>query len=307
MFVAYVVCCLLCPVFCLTPPPLSFSTDDANCAKVFPLPSSAAAATTSSSSSSGIDRNWDCSSGSGSPALNATELLEQGYQFDVKLGERTTVDLFSLQPFVENGDDEDATGTVNICLIVTRRVVAAAARDNEGKGEMLMHKYFCNGAESALNAHETWSSSKIFAIANAAGALREREGKEGQERGEKGIFGIQSSTTGKHGETPLGDLSTIVCSYDTTEGYSSNSLSSYFHDIGWRSFANALVNTTAQTQVCACVLVVAATLQVQYQTVYCVHDFCMVWLRAFCVYKFTHNHSPYPFTHPPTHTHTRID
>ena len=45
-------------------------------------------------------------------------------------------------------------------------------------------------------------------------------------------FGLPSvSTKGKHGPTPLGDLATIVCSYDHTMGYSSNSLSSYFHDI----------------------------------------------------------------------------
>ena len=35
--------------------------------------------------------------------------------------------------------------------------------------------------------------------------------------------------------TPLGDLASVVCSYDTTAGYSSNSLSSYFHDLGWRN------------------------------------------------------------------------
>ena len=39
---------------------------------------------------------------------------------------------------------------------------------------------------------------------------------------------------GKDGTTPLGDLATIVCSYDETKGYTSNSLSSYFNDIGGR-------------------------------------------------------------------------
>mmetsp|Transcript_1738 Transcript_1738/g.3111 ORF Transcript_1738/g.3111 Transcript_1738/m.3111 type:complete len:275 (-) Transcript_1738:164-988(-) len=48
---------------------------------------------------------------------------------------------------------------------------------------------------------------------------------------------------GKHGKTPLGDLSTIICSYDVTEGYSSNSLSSYFHDLGWRSRAYNMVTS----------------------------------------------------------------
>lgn len=58
------------------------------------------------------------------------------------------------------------------------------------------------------------------------------------------LYGIDGSVTGKHGVTPLGDLSTVVSSYDHTAGYSSNSLSSYFHDIGWRDRLNGLVNST---------------------------------------------------------------
>jgi hypothetical protein len=46
---------------------------------------------------------------------------------------------------------------------------------------------------------------------------------------------------GKHGATPLGDLATIICSYDSTQGYSSNSLSSYMHDLGWRQRAHDMV------------------------------------------------------------------
>jgi hypothetical protein len=52
-----------------------------------------------------------------------------------------------------------------------------------------------------------------------------------------------SSSQGKHGKTPLGDLSTVICSYDDTQGYSSNSLSSYFHDLGWRARAHDLVTS----------------------------------------------------------------
>ena len=48
---------------------------------------------------------------------------------------------------------------------------------------------------------------------------------------------------GKNGKTPLGDLSTIICSYDTTKGYSSNSLSSFFHDLGWRERAHNMVTS----------------------------------------------------------------
>jgi hypothetical protein len=80
-------------------------------------------------------------------------------------------------------------------------------------------------------------SSKVFAMANAAGHLRTNETQcEGNR-----LFGLDGSVTGKNGVTELGDLATIICSYDTTAGYSSNSLSSYFHDIGWRGRANGLV------------------------------------------------------------------
>lgn len=70
------------------------------------------------------------------------------------------------------------------------------------------------------------SSSKIFAATNAARHLREICPSH--------LTGLPNSTTGNHGKTPLGDLATIVCSYDTTQGYTSNGLSSYFHDLGWR-------------------------------------------------------------------------
>lgn len=43
--------------------------------------------------------------------------------------------------------------------------------------------------------------------------------------------------------TPLGDLATVVASYDTTAGLTSNSVSSYFHDLGWRSRALELAQS----------------------------------------------------------------
>ena len=54
--------------------------------------------------------------------------------------------------------------------------------------------------------------------------------------------GLEVSTEGVHGTTPLGDLATIVCSYDETQGYTSNSLSAYFHDIGGRDRIYELVS-----------------------------------------------------------------
>ena len=56
-------------------------------------------------------------------------------------------------------------------------------------------------------------SSKIFTMANAAGHMRSNESKC-TSIGDK--LGMDASTTGKHGKTALGDLATVVCSYDTT-------------------------------------------------------------------------------------------
>lgn len=83
---------------------------------------------------------------------------------------------------------------------------------------------------SATEPYETWSSSKIFAGAHAAGSLRSACGE-----------GLAANTTGKHGPTPYGDLLTIVCSYDRTAGYSSNALARYFLDIGGRPGLHQLV------------------------------------------------------------------
>ena len=85
------------------------------------------------------------------------------------------------------------------------------------------------------------NSSKIFAVANAAGHLRTNETQCGSGNSHNELFGLDGTVKGKHGTTPLGDLATVICSYDTTAGYSSNSLSSYFHDIGWRDRIDNLV------------------------------------------------------------------
>ena len=170
--------------------------DDAKCAKKFPnIP----------------DRNWIC------PIAAYTDIpsvdgyvsdsdvtLDKGYQYMQKL----PVDTTSLSPFVTNG--------ANLCLIVTKRVTL------EGQNtHTLYNKYFCAGEASRINSYETWSSSKIFAMANAAGHLRTNE-TQCQEV--PIVPGLDSSVVeSKHGKIPLGDLATIVCSYDETAGYSSNS------------------------------------------------------------------------------------
>ena len=73
-------------------------------------------------------------------------------------------------------------------------------------------------------------------MANAAGHLRQDEISCAQN-----LLGMDSLTEGSNGRTALGDMSTIICSYDHTAGYSSNSLASYMHDLGWRSRLHDLV------------------------------------------------------------------
>jgi hypothetical protein len=75
-------------------------------------------------------------------------------------------------------------------------------------------------------------------MANGAGRLRSNETTCIND-----MFGMNSNTTGKNGITPLGDLATIICSYDHTKGYSYNSLASYFHDLGWRQRLNDLIKS----------------------------------------------------------------
>ena len=50
-------------------------------------------------------------------------------------------------------------------------------------------------------------------------------------------------TFGKLGQTSLGDLVTIINSYDETAGYSSNSLSAYFHELADSRKLNQLVQS----------------------------------------------------------------
>jgi hypothetical protein len=80
-------------------------------------------------------------------------------------------------------------------------------------------------------------------MANAAGHLRSNETQCGSGDDYNHQFGLDGTVTGKHGTTQLGDLATVICSYDQTAGYTSNSLASYFHDLGWRQRLYDLVQT----------------------------------------------------------------
>lgn len=72
------------------------------------------------------------------------------------------------------------SGNANICVILTRR-----------SGAKVYNKYFCNG-EASKSPFETWSSSKIFTMANAASSLRTEDDCA------QDAFGLDASTTGEN-------------------------------------------------------------------------------------------------------------
>jgi hypothetical protein len=155
----------------------------------------------------------------------------EGFQRDDELP-NMKVDTSSLSKYVTDP-------VINACTIVTKRVSDSSSPD----GFTLYHRYFCAGEASANAGYEAWSSTKIFAMANAGSHLRSNESDCGAGNSHNALFGLDGTVEGKHGSTFLGDLATIVCCYDKTAGYSSNSLSSYFHDIGWRDRLNDLIHT----------------------------------------------------------------
>lgn len=87
------------------------------------------------------------------------------------------------------------------------------------------YRYLSNGSHAAT--FQPWSATKFMAIANAAAALRVRSG-------------YRVGLTASAGNVPLGDLVTVVHDYDE-RAYSSNGLARYFHDIGGRAEAQALI------------------------------------------------------------------
>lgn len=87
---------------------------------------------------------------------------------------------------------------VNLALILVRRLKNGAPT----------FKYIGNGRERI--ASETWSSSKLFAVADGAGTL--------QEQCKPSVGALNAYVDSKHGEIPLGDLATVIVSYDATAG-----------------------------------------------------------------------------------------
>lgn len=146
--------------------------DDKYCAKKFP---------------SSFNREWSC-------PVTVLEEAPTGYFPDGPLAQ-VEIDTKTLDGIVTSG--------ANLCMIVTKRVRAPESTS----GVRLVNKYYCAGAASAEEVWETWSSSKIFTMANAARHLRSNETKCTAY-----ATGLDATTTGKKGTTPLGDLATVVVS-----------------------------------------------------------------------------------------------
>ena len=87
------------------------------------------------------------------------------------------------------------------------------------------YRYLSNGDHDF--AAQPWSTTKIFAAANAAATLRIESDY---------LMGLDATADGY----PLGDLVTSICAYDEAP-FSSNSLGRWFHDIGGREQAQALI------------------------------------------------------------------
>lgn len=104
---------------------------------------------------------------------------------------------------------------LQVAVIAIRRV-----------GGVPHYRYLSNG--TAEQAVQPWSTSKILAAANAAATLRIQSNY---------AVGLTAAT----GSLMLGDLVTSLVNYDDSP-YSSNSLGAYFHNIGGRAKANALIH-----------------------------------------------------------------
>lgn len=104
---------------------------------------------------------------------------------------------------------------LHVTVILVRRV-----------GGVPHFRYLSNGTHD--DAYQPWSTSKFLAIANAGATLRIASGYD---------VGLDASVSG----VPVGDYVTSVHNYDY-DPYSSNGLARWFHDVGGRAKANALIH-----------------------------------------------------------------
>jgi hypothetical protein len=88
------------------------------------------------------------------------------------------------------------------------------------------YRYLSNGSHDV--AIEPLSSTKFMAVANAATRIRAVS---------NGEVGLDSSVDG----VPVGDLVSVITTYQEGQ-FTSNGLARYFHDVGGRERANALIH-----------------------------------------------------------------
>lgn len=89
-----------------------------------------------------------------------------------------------------------------------------------------VYRYLSNGRHDEVV--QPWSTTKFLAVANAAAQLRITSGY---------TVGLGAEVQG----IPLGDLVTVIHAYEESQ-FSSNGLSRWFHDVGGRANANALIH-----------------------------------------------------------------
>ena len=118
-----------------------------------------------------------------------------------------TVDADALRGIVPND--------MRMTVVLVRRV-----------GDVPYYRYLSNGTHDV--AVEPLSATKFMAVANAATRIRAAS---------NGEVGLDSTTSG----VPVGDLVTVITSYEE-QRFSSNGLARYFHDVGGRTHANALIH-----------------------------------------------------------------
>lgn len=167
--------------------------DDAQCAKRFP-PRNAR-------QSEAEFRAFQCPA-----ALPSRADLSAGFHREMPLAELVASGRLDSQTLARVCGPAVEAPELSLAVILVQRV------RNDG----VFFRYLVN--HGAQTPAETWSSSKIFAVAKAASVLRSAPCS----------IGLNSSTLGKHGRTALGDLATVITSYDTTLGYTSNSLAALF-------------------------------------------------------------------------------
>jgi hypothetical protein len=153
-----------------------------------------------------FDRDWK-------PAAGAFRSAPSGYEPDQPLS-LVRVDESTLPKFFGNNLSD-----VDLCLTLV-------VRDLSG---VPYFKYLSNGRHNV--PVQTWSSSKLFGVASAGGRIQR-----------ECLVGLDANTTGKHGTTPLGDLITVIPSYDVTAGYSSNANAKYFAAVANHTYLSSLIS-----------------------------------------------------------------